>query len=296
MKTVTTALALHLSGNPISLAYLWKIKRTDGTSLGFTTFDHDITYTDGDGDTVEYLGETGMLNTAAANKSDLSIDNIEVTAFLDSDAIDEADLRAGLYDDCTVEIRIVNWADLTMGDMMIRKGTVGIVKMVNGLFTAEVQGLTQKLRTVIGDTYGPVCRATFGSGLNGIDMDSHWLCRFDVTTVRQTGSVNTSADAATIVPNAGLTGAAGWFNNGLIHFTSGVLNNAAFEIKTWDGTTLDLFLPMPEQPAHGDTFFIEPGCNKLLTDCRDKFNNVINRRAEDTIPGMTQILDYPNAG
>jgi uncharacterized phage protein (TIGR02218 family) len=305
MKTVTTALALHLSGNPTSLCYLWKVKRTDGAILGFTTFESDILYTDAEGDTVEYLGSTGMTNTAAANKSDLSVDNIEVTAFLDSDAIDEADLRAGLYDDCEVWIRIVNWADLTMGDLLIRRATVGIIKMVNGMFTAELRGLTNKLTTVLGSTYGKICRATFGSGLNGIDMDSHWKCRFDVLTVRQTGSVDTAPDAATIVPAAGLThggvpgtvdpGAAGWFNNGFLKFTSGALNGVAFEIKSWDGTTLNLFLPMPEQPAPGDNFMIEPGCSKLLPDCRDKFNNVINRRAEDFIPGMDQILDYPNA-
>jgi uncharacterized phage protein (TIGR02218 family) len=296
MKTVTTALALHLTGNPTSLAYIWKVRRKDGAILGFTTADSDILYTDAEGDTVEYLGSTGMTNTAASNKSDLSVDNIEVTAFLDSDAIDEADLRAGLYDDCEVWVRIVNWADLTMGDLLIRYATVGIVKMVNGMFTAELRGLTHKLTTVLGATYGKICRATFGSGLNGIDMDSHWLCRFDVLTVRQTGSVATATDAATINPNAGLTGAAGWFNNGFLKFTSGVLNNVAFEIKTWDGTTLNLFLPMPKQPAPGDNFMIEPGCAKTLADCRDKFNNVINFRGEPTIPGMDQLLLTPNAG
>jgi uncharacterized phage protein (TIGR02218 family) len=296
MKTVSTELAAHLASNPTSLAYLWKVRRKDGQILGFTNFDHDLTYTDGDGDEVEYLASTGFTNTAAANKSDLSVDNIEVTAFIDSDAIDEADLRAGLYDDCEVTIRIVNWNDLTQGDMMVRKGTVGIVKMVNGMFTAEVRGLNQKLTTTIGATYGPVCRAQFGSGLNGIDMDSHYLCKVDVLTLRQTGSVNDSADAATITPNAGLTGAAGWFDDGFLQFTSGVLNGRAYEIKSWDGATLNLYLPVPEQPAPGDTFFIEPGCNHLLSDCRDKFNNVVNFRGEPTIPGMDQILNYPNAG
>jgi uncharacterized phage protein (TIGR02218 family) len=296
MKTVSTALALHLTGNPTSLAYLWKVKRKDGAILGFTNFDSDILYTDSDGDTVEYFAATGFTNTASANKSDLSVDNIEVTAFLDSDAIDEADLRAGLYDDCDVWIRIVNWADLTMGDMLIRRATVGIVKMVNGMFTAELRGLTQKLTTTLGATYGPICRATFGSGLNGIDMDSQWLCMFDVTTVRQTGTVDSAPDAASIVPSAGLTGAAGWFDDGFLQFTSGAMDGYSFEIKTWDGTTLQLFMTMPKPPGHLDSFFIEPGCNKLLSDCRDKFNNVINRRAEDFIPGMDQILDHPNAG
>ena len=297
MKTISPELTAHLASNPTTLAYLWKVKRSDGTIMGFTNFDVDITYTDGDGDTVTYLAGTGFANTAAANKSDLSVDNIEVTAFLDSSSIDESDLRAGIYDNCDISIRIVNWNDLTMGDMMVKKGTVGIVKMVNGMFTAEIRGLTQKLTTVLGATYGPVCRAIFGSGTNGIDMDSKYLCMFDVQTVRQTGTVDSVGDAATVVPVADLIGAAGWFDDGFLKFTSGVLDGKAYEIKTWDGTTLTLFLPMPEPPSHGDTFEIEPGCNHLVGpggDCQNKFNNIVNFRGEPFIPGMDQILDYPN--
>jgi uncharacterized phage protein (TIGR02218 family) len=298
MKTISPELTAHLAGNPTTLAYLWKVKRADGVIMGFTTFDVDITYTDGDGDTVTYLAATGFTNTAASNKSDLSVDNIEVTAFLDSSAIDENDLRAGVYDNCDVSIRIVNWNDLTMGDLMVSRSTVGIVKMVNGMFTAELRGLTQKLTTVLGATYGPVCRAIFGSGLSGIDMDSKYLCMFDVTTVRQTGVVDSAPDAGTIVPMAGLTGATGWFDDGFLKFTSGVLAGKAFEIKAWDGTTLTLFLPMPTPPASLDTFEIEPGCNHLVGpvgDCQNKFSNIVNFRGEPFIPGMDRILDYPNA-
>jgi len=293
MKTISPELAAHLEGNPTTLAYLWKVTRKDGAVMGFTNFDADITYNG-----VTYLGSTGFTNTAASNKSDLSVDNIEVTAFLDSESINEDDLRAGLYDDCDVEIRIVNWADLTMGDLMIRRATVGIVKMVNGMFTAELRGLVQKLTTTLGGTYGPVCRAVFGSGLNGIDMNSKYLCMFDLNDVRQTGSVDSVGDAATIVPVAGLVGDVGWFNDGFLQFTSGVLSGRSFEIKSWDGTTLILFLPMPTPPAHGDQFSIEPGCNHLVGpggDCQNKFSNIVNFRGEPFIPGMDAILSYPNA-
>jgi uncharacterized phage protein (TIGR02218 family) len=121
----------------------------------------------------------------------------------------------------------------------------------------------------------------------------------DVVPLRQTGSVNTSPDPGTIVPNAGLTGAAGWFDNGYIKFTSGALNGRAFEIKTWDGTNLKLFLGLPVTPAHNDSFLIEPGCNHLagsIGDCQNKFNNIVNFRGEPFIPGMDSILNYPNAG
>lgn len=298
MKTISAALTTHLSSNPTSLCYLWKVKRRDGVIMGFTNFHDNITYTDADGDTVKYFASTGFTNTAAHNKSDLSPDNIEVTAFLDSAAITEPDLRAGVYDDCVISLLMVNWADLTMKDMMIRRGTVGVVKMINGMFHAEIRGLVDKLKTVIGATYGPVCRATFGSGLNGIDMDSHWLCKVDVVSLRQVWTVDTAPDAATLTM-VGIAGyLPGYYNDGFIQFTSGALSGQAYEIKTWDGTTLNLYLPMAAAPAHGDTFFIEPGCNHLAGpqgDCQNKFFNIVNFRGEPFIPGMDQILNYPNA-
>lgn len=302
----------HLAGGQTTLAYLWKVKQAPqlGTTiLGFTNHDLNITYDNGDGDgAITYAAASGFKNTAAAGKSDLSVDNMEVTGFLQSASLAEADLRAGRWDDATYTEMLVNWADLTMGNVIVRKGYLGIVKWKNALFTAELRGIADKLRTRLGATYGPVCRAEFGSGTNGIDMNSKYLCNFDVTQVQQTGSVTSVTDLWTLVPNitgsatfAGHTGPAqpaGWFNSGLIKFTSGVLNGLYYEIKVWDGTTLYLFLPMAAPgPSPGDTFIIEAGCNHLSGpsgDCQTKFLNIANFRAENDIPGLDTQLSVPN--
>lgn len=301
MKTASCALQTHLAQENTTLAYLWKVTLRDGTRFGFTTHDQDIVYDDLTGSPPEgdltYEALTGFANTAVSAKADLSVDNLEVTSFLDSDNISEADLRAGFWDNAEVVIMVVNWADLSMGHFIEKTGTTGVFTMRNGLLTSEIRGLAHKCTALLGGTYGPVCRAEFGSGLNGIDMNSRWLCMFDVTTVRETGSVSSVIDARRFVPTAGLTPTADWFNDGFIEFTSGELDGQKFEVKDWDGTTLELFLPMPVSPESSppDTFTIEPGCNKTLPDCRDKFDNVINRDAEDFIPGMDQILNFPNA-
>lgn len=297
MKTASAAMQTHLAGDTTTTCLLWRVKRQDGTILGFTNHDQEIVYNSGNGDgNVTYVASTGFTASADKSNSDLSVDNLEATCFLESASILDSDIRAGKYDGCDVEIRLVNWSDLTMGDVLLRKGTVGVVKMKNGLFSGELRGLAYHLTARIGETYGPVCRATFGSGLNGIDMDSHFLCHFDVTTVRQTGSVASVIDLSTLIPASGLTGASGWFNDGFLTFTSGALDGESFELKTWDGTRLTLFLPMPSNPAAGDTFTIEPGCAKTTSDCFGKFNNIVNFRGEPFIPGMDQLLDYPNAG
>jgi uncharacterized phage protein (TIGR02218 family) len=301
LKSASAPMQAHLAQGQTTLAYLWKIKRVDGTVLGFTTHDQNISYDAGDGDgAVTYEAFTGFTNAAQANKSDLSVDNSEFTGFLESNSLVDADIRAGLYDDAAIAVRVVNWADLTMGDVLIRAGTLGVVKMKNGMFTSEIRGLSHKLSTILGALYGPLCRAVFGSGLNGIDMNSQYLCRVDVTLYQQNGSVSSSPNAVTIVPNAGLlmvgsgtpaaAAPAGWFNDGYLKFASGVLNGYQFEIKSWDGTTLTLFLPLPKQPAANDTFLIEPGCDHTVFTCNNKYNNVVNHRGEPAIPGMDSIL------
>jgi uncharacterized phage protein (TIGR02218 family) len=307
MKTVSTNFATHLDGGQTTLAALWKVKRKDGVILGFTSHDLDLTYDAGDGDgAIVYKAMTGLTPSASASKSDLSVDNLEVTAFLDSEEITEEDLRATRYDDADILVLAVNWSDLTMGHMVMRRGTLGIVKIVNGMFTAELRGLTHRLTTQLVDTFGPICRAELGSGLNGIDLNSRWLCLVDMTLYQQNGSLASVTDARTLVPTAGLVkrgsatpaaaAPAGWFNDGLIKFTSGENDGLSFEIKTWDATTLDLFLPLA-YPAHaGDTFTIEPGCNKTAGDCKNKFQNIRNFRGEPFIPGMNRFLDVPGGG
>ena len=220
------------------------------------------------------------------------------------------DIRANLYDDARIWIRVVNWADLSMRDLLLRTGTVGQVKMAAGAFQAEIRGLCYKLSTVIGSLFGPICRSQFGSGLNGIDMTTQWPCMVDVTKYAQAGKIqSTPSDALHIVARAAGGGSllmvgsstptaaapADWFDDGYIEFTSGVLDGQSFEIRSWDGTTLTLYLPLPAVPASGDTFSIEPGCNHTVYDCNYKFGNIVNNHSEPFTPGADAILNYPDA-
>lgn len=292
MKTASVDLKTHLGGSATMLATLWKLTLADSpeTVMGFTTHDVDIVY-----DGVTYLAATGITNTASQSGSDLSVDNQEVTGFLDSDTISEDDIRQGVYDNAEIEVLVVNWSDLTQGHYMLRKGTLGKVKMINGVFTAELRGLTQKLTTQLGSTYGAVCRAELGSQVMDVPAPQ-WPCGFNIETLRESGAVLSSADARTITPEPGSPSAAsGYFDNGLITFTTGALAGRTFEIRSWDGTDLKMFLPLPLQPAPGDEFSITPGCNHTTDDCINKFNNIVNFKGEPFIPGPDVVLNYPDA-
>jgi hypothetical protein len=262
--------------------------------------------------TRDYKAADGVSFSALETKDDGSPNNTQVSGFLSSAGITAGDVRARLYDGATFEHRAVNWADATMGDIKMLSGTVGNYEMKNGLFTAELRGLTQKLTTIVGSLYGPLCRAElFGGGATliddlPIDPTNHWKCRLNRADWVQNGTLESSPDTVTLVPyNNPSVGElvmrgsatplavapAGWFDDGVIVFTSGVLSGYKFEIATWDGTALTLFAggPMPFAPAPGDTFEIEPGCDKRKETCDVKFNNVINHAGEADIPGLNVI-------
>ncbi|MGO9641160.1 MAG: DUF2163 domain-containing protein, partial [Candidatus Acidiferrales bacterium] len=62
MKAASSAMQEHLAtANPTTLAWIWKVKRTDGMLLGFSSFDQDLTYDDGSGDgPITYFAKTGF--------------------------------------------------------------------------------------------------------------------------------------------------------------------------------------------------------------------------------------------
>lgn len=298
MKVISPNLQAHLGLPVTTLATLWKVKRLDGVILGFTDHDQDIPYNaiDGDG-LITYFAATGFTPTAQETGSDLGTDNLEVTAFLEVSAITDTDIRAGRYDFCTIEIRLVNYNDLTMGDLKLRTGSVGNVKSQNSMGFFEIRGLLFRLSTAIGEIFGPTCRAELGDSRCQVNL-ANFIQNGSVASVQDVRTFNPPANSLLMIGSATPTtpAPAKWFNAGVLTWLTG--NNAGFtmEVRTWDGTTIGLFENMPFTIQVGDTYTVEPGCDLTrLGDCNTKFNNVINFRGEDTIPGMDQILMYPNA-
>jgi hypothetical protein len=204
MKTALPAMKEHLVQDCTTLCRLYKITRTDGNVYTFTDHDQNIdtinyqSYLD-DGGYI-YEAAVGFSPTASQGKNDLSVDNQEGNCFIDSEVITEVDLRFGIWDAADVEIRAVNWANLTDGQIKLRKGQFGNITIKNGLLTVEVLGLSNKLQILLGRTFGTVCDAELG--------DSR--CQAVVSV--ETGRANTNPsvginDAHHITPYDGLAGA-----------------------------------------------------------------------------------------
>lgn len=98
-----------------------------------------------------------------------------------------------------------------------------------------------------------------------------------------------------------------WFNAGGAIFESGDNAGETMEIRDWEQSTstLTMFLPLRFTPQVGDRLRLYPGCDKLLPTCKTKWaisgsvnfsnGNVINRRAEDYLPGERVVGQLPDA-
>jgi hypothetical protein len=159
MKTISSGMSSHLSEEVTTLCTCWKIVRQDGQVFGFTDHDLDLTFSG-----VTYESETGYNRTAIRSDASMSVDNLDVTGFLESDRITEYDLRNGLFDHANVYIFVLNWADLTMAEVKLRRGWFGEVTLnQNGSFETEIRGLHQALSVGFMESYQPECRTDFCS-------------------------------------------------------------------------------------------------------------------------------------
>tara|TARA_R110000772_G_scaffold30806_12_gene76531 strand:+ start:882 stop:2507 length:1626 start_codon:yes stop_codon:yes gene_type:complete len=157
-KTTTAGMDTHLAEEATSLSTCWEITREDGVQFFFTDHDVDILYA---GDL--YLAETGYKRSAIQNDSSLAVDNLDLEGIFDSVTITEQDMRAGLFDYAKIKIFVVNWADLTDGQVKMRSGRLGEVNLTDrGMFKTELRGLSQALSQRIGELYQPECRADLG--------------------------------------------------------------------------------------------------------------------------------------
>lgn len=276
MKQLSPALKSHIESGMTQLITCWKLTRRDGTIMGFTEHDQDITF-----NTLTYKAATGFTPTAIATSAELGVNNLDIDGILSDDSITEADIHAGRYDYAEIEVFQVNHEDPNAGNIILSTGWLGEINIQHGRFVAEVRGLTQQLSTRIGELYSPVCRARFGDARCGIDLDDHTVTgNITSSTSRHQCSDDTRSEVSQ------------FFAFGTLTFTSGANSGITLEVKQFQqGGNIIFALPAPYDIAVGVSYRMTAGCDKRFSTCRDRFTNVVNFRGEPHIPGIDKILE-----
>jgi len=275
MKTVNQVTIDALAAEVSTFATLWKITRTDGYILTFTNHDEDITY-----NSEVYDAAAGFTPSSIDNSVGLKVDNLEVNSILQSAKISIPDIEAGLYDFARVEVMRIDFTNPLGGVIVEKKGTIGNIKRTAEMFVAEVRGLSQQYTNTVTEEYTPTCRAMLGDARCGVNLQA----------LMKTGAVVTLIDDHTVTTD--LTDADGYFNYGNLIFLTG--NNAGYSMEVKSSLLLNgeikLFLRLPYDIQPGDTFQIVPGCDKIFSTCKNKYNNIVNFRGEPLIPSKDRLI------
>lgn len=283
MKTISDELKAHLASGTTTLAHLVKITRRDGAVLG-VTLDHDreIVF-----ENTVYQPAFSLIPSVVETSSALNVDNMDAKGALIALGVNEGDIAAGLWDAADVRVVRVNWADLTMGAEVIKRGWFGEISLGRGTFTSEVRGITQKLAQTLGDVVSPACKADLFDTRCGIEaIEGTW---------KFSGIAVTAFDSAREFTASGLEQAEGFFDGGKVLWTGGANAGLAMEIKQHaSGGVIQLQQAMPYAIAEGDVGVFYAGCMKRAAeDCAAKFANIVRFRGFPTVPGADQMLKGP---
>ncbi len=275
MRYIPSALQAHLDSGVTTLCHCWLLRCRDGIVHGFTDHDLPLRF---DGITFEpdSAFEAGSLDAAMG----LAADNIEIAGALSSTALTERDLERGLYDDASVDIFRVNWADPASRILLFR-GSIGETTRGSLSFRAELRSMAHRLDQPTGRAYLRRCDAELGDARCGL------------TLTPQTGTVTAIANHGTITTTLAETEG---FTGGLLTWISGANSGTRSVIRARSGANLTLWIAPPSPISPSDTFTITEGCDKRWQTCRDRFNNAVRFRGFPHMPGDDWMTRTPASG
>lgn len=286
MRAIHPDLKARLNSGATTLCRCWKLTRTDGVELGFTDHDGAIVF-----DGVEFQADSGMDASALLTATGLAVDNGQAAGALNSAAIGEDDIRAGLYDGAEIWHWLVDWRRPDLRILLFR-GELGEIRRTDGAFEVELRGLTEKLNVSVGRSVLRTCDRALGDH----------KCRVDVTQPEWSaeGAVAPGSEGTRLI-FADLVGyAKGWFAHGTLTWLDGANAGRRHSIKSDTGDGDSRIIALWQQPSYpvsvGDRATLVAGCDKRAGTCREKFSNFINFRGFPHIPGEDWVTAYPKEG
>lgn len=257
------------------VAVFWRIHITDGTALGFTGHDRDLTFGG-----LTHRAAPGMLPSAIRRTAGLDEDSAEMRGALSHDALPETWLAAGRFDDARVAVGAVDWE--TLAHRVLYRGRIGEVAREGAGFTADLRSAKEALAIDRVPRTGPTCRAVFcgpGCGLSAP--------RFE----RRARLVEVDAETSTLRFDLGDHRP---YLFGQLRFWDGPLAGRRLNVLSADADrlTVDADLDALVGAGHQLVATLREGCDHTHATCHDRFDNAANFQGEPFLPGNDLVARY----
>ncbi len=259
------------------VATFWRIMRTDGVTLGFTSHNRSLAF-----DGITHRAAPGMLPSAIRRTASLERDSVEVQGILSHDAITEKDLEQGRYGDARIAIGLVDWTSLDRATLF--QGTLGNVSAQDNGFTAELRSAKASLEQDFVPRTSPICRAAFCDA----------TCRLNPARYTRLAPVASSNGETNGVSFAGLQ-QHGDYLHGLVRWIDGPHVGMTMHVVDVQGSDLILDQPLASALGSGDRAYVRKGCDHTITTCAARFGNAVNFQGEPFLPGNDLLTRYPTS-
>ncbi len=276
----------HLATGATTVCRAWQVVRRDGTSIGFTDHDRDLSFGG-----VAFKANSGLTAQALAQSTGLSVDNSEAIGALSDLSVTEADILTGRFDGAEVKAWLVNWADPAERLMQFR-GTLGEMVRAGGAFRAELRGLAEAMNQPHGRVYQRDCAAVLGDEACGFDLTAPGYFLERAAARVEAGQVFRFDSFVGYEDR--------WFDRGRMTVLSGAAAGLVGVIKNdrikLAGREIELWQDLGAPVKRGDLLRFEAGCDKRAVTCRVKFQNFAKFRGFPHIPGEDWLSAFPSRG
>lgn len=276
MRTASAPLIALINGsNEFFIADLITITTVTNTVLRYTNADVEIVYASNT--FLPFTFERGSTKLAIGT----SVDSLELTIFGGvSNLVNGIPMpqfaQNGGFDGATVKLErayLSSWQTAPVGALLMFSGDVSDTTPSRTEIMLTVKSDLELLNIQMPrNLYQAGCLHNVYNAGCGL-VKAAWASNSSVNAISTTKQLNCA-----------LAQTGGYFDQGLLVFTSGANAGVSRTVRKYTTGVLNLALALPFTPAVGDTFTVYPGCDKTQSTCTAKFNNVIHFRGYPYIP------------
>lgn len=210
--------------------------------------------------------EVSSLEVTLAVSANVTQANVPLTQFVLDGGFDGANLTVRRF-------FAANYSTPAVGSMDVFSGRVAEIDVSACEISFQVKSDLELLNA-------PLPRNVYAASCTNTLYDT--VCQLNSANFAVVGNVSNTSTKFVVTTN--LTANAGYYDQGVVTFTAGTNNGAVRTVKNYANAQLTLAYPLVNTPQIGDTFTVRPGCDKSLTTCNSKFNNVVHFRGFPFIP------------